>query len=257
MTAVPDARIVLALDSTVHAAASMAIALHLARDTQAELESVFVEDVDLLNLAALPFTQELGRDSGTLRPMRHADLESLLRRRAEQARRFVAERAGAARLEFSFRVARGTIAREAMDAAATAELVVVAEARSRPPLRRSPGEQDAPVALLLEAGTPPQRSLDTALKLAGGRGSDILLLVSNGSAASAASARVILERARLSHPELARALAIAVSDAGGVLREVRMHHCRAVVVPPGARDESRLALLRLLEQSGFPVVIVS
>lgn len=236
----------------------MAIALHLAREAQATLESVFVEDIDLLHLAALPFTQELGRTSGALRPMQHTGLEALLRRRAEQARRLIAEHAVAARLEFSFRVARGTIAREAIAAAAHAEWVVVTEGRAQPvAVRLSGGPRNAPVAVVLEAGTPGRRALDTAVKLARRTASGVLVLLSSGKAADdRVLARETFEQAQRSLPELAHAQVLPMRDVRDVLREARRRGCQAVVVSSAARDDRGEVLVRLLEQGGCPVVIV-
>ena len=258
MTPVAGTRIVLALGSTAQSAASMTIALHLAHDAQATLESVFVEDIDLLHLAGLPFTQELGRTSGALRPLQHADLEALLRRRAEQARRLITEHAVAARLEFSFRVARGTIAREAIAAAAHAEWVVVTEGSAQPVAGRPSGRAtNAPVAVVLEAGTPGRRELETAVKLARRTASGVLVLLSSGKAADdSVPARETFEQAQQSHPELAHALVLPMRDIRDVLREARKHGCQAVVVSPTARDDRGEVLLRLLEQGGCPVVIV-
>jgi nucleotide-binding universal stress UspA family protein len=61
-------RIVVAVDSSPHAQAALDAAAALAARMHAELEGLFVEDIDLLNLAALPFGREFNMATGQARP---------------------------------------------------------------------------------------------------------------------------------------------------------------------------------------------
>lgn len=105
---------------------------------QAELLCLFVEDIDLLHFAALPFAREIGVSSATSRGFDVETMERSLRSKAEEARRAFAAAAGAATVRWTFRVARGSVPEQLRAALADADLVVLttlgAEPRTRPGL---------------------------------------------------------------------------------------------------------------------------
>jgi hypothetical protein len=117
------ARILVALDASPASVAAAAAAASLAARLRAELEGVFVEDADLLALAAYPAAQEVGSFSATVRGLASRDLERQLRLQAERARRALERHAGQFRVRWSFRVVRGRVSAEILAAAAGADLV--------------------------------------------------------------------------------------------------------------------------------------
>ena len=66
----PPRRIVVALDASSHSHAALAAAVALAGRLQAELQGIFVEDVNLLRLAELPFAREVRFGLSAARPVR-------------------------------------------------------------------------------------------------------------------------------------------------------------------------------------------
>lgn len=60
-------RILVSLDSSSHSYAALQAAVELAQHYNASLQGVFIEDITLLNLAEMPFRQEVGEYSATLR----------------------------------------------------------------------------------------------------------------------------------------------------------------------------------------------
>lgn len=174
-------RVIVGLDSRERAALTAAAAL--AAELEAELVGLFVEDPDLLSFAALPFAREVGFASATRREIDRAAMERSLLALAEELRRACAAATQDAAVPWSFRSARGALARELLAAAAqgapalllppvvranpivlcppgvdTQELVAVREALERAfgeaceLFRELPGEDL--VAGLLEAGHP-------------------------------------------------------------------------------------------------------
>jgi nucleotide-binding universal stress UspA family protein len=142
-------RILVALDTSKHSLAALAAAVELAAHLDAELLGLFVEDINLLRLAGLPFAQEI-YPSAVTRQMDSARLEYELRLQAAQARRALAEAAELLRVPWSFRVARGQVAAEVLAAAMEADLLSLGIA-SRPLLRRTrPGS----TALAMAAKAP-------------------------------------------------------------------------------------------------------
>jgi len=134
-------RLMLALDAGRCGAADLALAVELAAIIGAELEGLFVEDGELLDLALLPFAREVGGSSGRDRPLVRATMESLLRRRIERTVGEL-ERVGQARhVPVSHTSARGRGVREALLKARSRDVLLFHPRAAVPALeaRRAPG----------------------------------------------------------------------------------------------------------------------
>jgi len=60
-------RILVSLDNSTHSTAALEAAVELARHYNAEIRGVFIEDITLLNLSKMPFCQEVGEHTATVR----------------------------------------------------------------------------------------------------------------------------------------------------------------------------------------------
>lgn len=171
-------RIVVGLDTGPRTRAALEAAAHLAASMQAELVGLFVEDVELLHFAGLPFAREVGYPSASLRPLDVAAMERALRAAAEEVRRTLATVAAHGPLSWSFRTARGAVP-DALRAAA-AEGGIVVTCALRVALR-------APIALLCSAALPPEQAASAAAALAVALGGtvEIVLLDGEGEAGEA------------------------------------------------------------------------
>jgi nucleotide-binding universal stress UspA family protein len=176
-------RILVALDASLHSLAALEAASELADALKAELVGIFVEDVNLLHLAGLPFAREVGYLSGADRPLDSPSMERALRIQAEQVRQTLAGVAGRRQIRWSFRVVRGQVATELLTAAREADLLalgraswastrrvrlgatarlVVAQA-PRPVLLLQHGHAVCqPVQLVYDGSAPAKRALTTA-----------------------------------------------------------------------------------------------
>jgi nucleotide-binding universal stress UspA family protein len=121
-------RILVALDASLHSQAALEAASELAQALKAELIGIFVEDVNLLHLAGLPFAREVEYPSGIARPLDSPSMERGLRIQAEQARQTLAGIAARRQLQWSFRVVRGQVAAELLTAAQEADLLALGRA---------------------------------------------------------------------------------------------------------------------------------
>ena len=121
-------RILVALDASPHSQAALEAASELADVLKAELVGIFVEDVNLLHLAGLPFAREVGYPSGTDRPLDSPSMERELRIQAEQVRQTLAGVAVRRQIRWSFRVVRGQVATELLIAAQEADLLALGRA---------------------------------------------------------------------------------------------------------------------------------
>ncbi len=118
-------RILVALDASPHSLAALRAAVDLAAKMDAELEGLFVEDAALLRLAELPCAREVLHFSTAEFPLTRASMESRLKAQSEQIRRALEAAATRARIEWSFRIARGEVAAEVLAAAAGVDLLAL------------------------------------------------------------------------------------------------------------------------------------
>lgn len=116
-------RILVAFDNSGHSLAALEAAVELAARLNVELLGLFVEDINLIRLAGLPFVQAIHYPWASTRPLDSQKLEQELEARATQARRAVATAAEQAHVRWSFRVARGQVALEVLAAASDVDLL--------------------------------------------------------------------------------------------------------------------------------------
>src|SRR5574341_70137 len=121
-------RILLALDASARGLAAMRAAAELAAGLRAELDALFVEDIDLLRLAALPFAREVGFWSASGRTLGFDELERTLRAQAARTQRLLDEAAKRLHLQWRFNVARGRVLPEVMAKVPDVDLVVLGKA---------------------------------------------------------------------------------------------------------------------------------
>ena len=153
-------RILVALDDSSHSHAALTAAAQLAAQLSAELQGLFIEDVNLLRLTELPFAREVGLHTATRRPLNARDLERQLRAQARRVQARLTAIAERDQLQWSFRVARGTIAAELLDASSEVDLVILGRSGWSPRRGRTLGSTaralifGAPtLTLLLQEGT--------------------------------------------------------------------------------------------------------
>ena len=92
-----------------------ALAKH-ASAMHAELIGLFVEDIELLHFAAMPFACEIGSASGRRRTVDSAAMERYMQQRAHELHEALAAVLGRTTLAWSFRVTRGTVMEELLAA---------------------------------------------------------------------------------------------------------------------------------------------
>ena len=193
----PIRRILLTLSTDGEPLVEFESIMRLALALDAELEALFVEDVDVLRLAALPFAHEVGMASAQRRQLRDVDMERALRAQAARAQIALASVAVPARVRWSFRVTRGQIVAQVTQAALTADLITVtlggepvqllrsrAVVRSmltstaRPMLVLPAGSRlESPLLVVYDGSSAGQRALLLAQQLGGDRPGAIQLVL--------------------------------------------------------------------------------
>ena len=190
---------------------SVKTARAIAAAFQAELAALFVEDPNLMRMAALPFTRETGGVSGLARQVEPADMERALRLQADRMRRSLEQVA-------SFRVERGWFGQRVLEAISDSVAAVISPASRMPQsyrMRTTRPSHDVMAVYDDSAGA--ARALALALRLSPTHGvlrvavaasSDREFLARQEavrSRASAATVRVEFVRLATDHPmDLAR-----------------------------------------------------
>lgn len=118
-------RILVALDASPHSLSALQAAVELAADLSAELVGVFVEDVNLVRMAGLAVTREVGHTSARLREIDLRRIERDLHGQALRAEKALATAARRRQVRWSFRVSRGSIGAQLVEAASQVDLVVM------------------------------------------------------------------------------------------------------------------------------------
>jgi nucleotide-binding universal stress UspA family protein len=123
-------RIVVALESGCENRQALEVAADMAARMRAELHGIFVDDIHLLRLAALPFTRQTSLHSAGSLPIETNEIEAELRALASRARRSLQDVAARLRVPWSFETVRGD--RSSVVAATQGTDVLVVETTTRP-----------------------------------------------------------------------------------------------------------------------------
>jgi nucleotide-binding universal stress UspA family protein len=129
-------RILVALDCATECLAALEAAMELAERANAEIESLLIEDLNLMRLAELPFARELSLTTGAARQIDLEAVEREFRALADTVRRRLEERAAPRKRPWSFRVVRGWTESELAAAAGEVDLVILG-GRMRPLTRHA------------------------------------------------------------------------------------------------------------------------
>jgi nucleotide-binding universal stress UspA family protein len=240
----PFRRIVVGLDASRTSLDALAAAADLARRVGAELAGLFVEDENVLRLAAFPFANVMRLPWGASETLDREKAEAQLRALAAGAREALERAASGRRIASSFRIARGSVVAEVLAAVKETDLLVLGAGGHSRSGRGTVGDTARAAA---------DRAQSSVLLLRrGARLGEPVVAVDDGSAASSRAVA------------LARALAAAP---GPTLVEVRLGDPLAlsavlvrlapslVVVPAGGSFAAGAALEAVLS-SGAAVLIV-
>ncbi len=269
-------RILVALDASTHSLAALAAAADLAAAMEAELEGLFVEDINLVRLAGLPFAREV-RHTASLEALDSLTMERALKAQAAQARQALAAAAGRAQVHWSFRVVRGHVAQEVLAAASQVDLVTLGkQGRSRSPgarlgstaLRVASGALGAlllvehgeplrqPVLVVYDGSEGTERALEAAARLAKAGGTQLAVLL----VAEAQDAAKRLEQ-KAAHLIEAwdvhlRFHALHEADVHSLFRAVQSEGSGLVVLSARSTVLSEETVRKLLDRLRNPVLLV-
>jgi len=256
-------RVVVAFDSSRASRAALDVSAGLAASLGAELTGLFIEDVNQLRLAALPFTRLTG--PGPLsRDVDVATIERSMRRAASDARAAL-ERLAASRSQpvpWSFRIVRGAITREIGAAAEPADLIVVDERALGRAARAalvtagasilclcSTAQRTNEVLVMFGDSDREARSIDAAVRVARATDRSVTILVTDGD-----------QRAKITEVIDAKDVGlktVLIADRSRGFVEAVTQRPGAIVVWSAEDEdaETRRALLPLLESGRLSLLV--
>lgn len=269
-------RILVALDSSRHSLAALDAAAELAAHTDAELLGLFVEDINLLRLARLPFASQVSATSVTAEAVDSTRMERELRAQAEQARKALESAARHARVHWSFRVARGDVAAEVLAAAEEADLLTLGKRGmaldgqklgstahaaltkiGRSLLLSQHGSPLRPPVLTVYDGSEGSRqALVAAAGLARAAGHRLVVLLVNGAGTLADELRDEVARAGGPHAPPVRYQGSYSADAISLSQALRSEPDGFLVLSDAGRV-SREEIRKLLQQVRNPVLVLA
>ncbi len=268
-------RILIALDASPHSLAALRAAAELAAHLEAELSGLFVEDINLLRISDLPFTRQVSYYSATISRVDRQEIEQQLRAQAAYARRMLQNHAENRRVRSTFRVARGAIAEELINAAMENDLLILGKAGwsrrkrlgsttlvmiSQSPRHTLILQQGArlahPLGVLYDGSENSRRALLVAQRL---RRSETEFLYVIIMAQSADRARFLQEEANdwLRQRGIEGRFHWLISPTANILSGiVNTEHLGALIIPANSEQISEEILIELLNGLEIPAFLV-
>jgi nucleotide-binding universal stress UspA family protein len=272
-------RILVAVDASPHSRAALEAAGELAARFDAELLGLFVEDLNLLRLAGLPFTEEMGLFSAQRRRLSTGTLQRQIRiqaRRAKENFTVVVERT---EVSGEFHVVRGSVSQEILEASAEADIVLfgktgltrpqeerlgstaqklVSEAPGMMMILQNGARLGAPVVLVYDGSPLAKKALQAALALLDEESEEEALTVLTVGEGLEDCRRLRAEvEDELPPGDLnVRYRILSTSTAEKVAYRVRMEERGTVVLPAKKELVDNEALKELLTEIDVPVLLV-
>lgn len=166
-------RIAVALDASEYSHRTLQIAASIAAALEAEIEGVFVENADLFRMAGLPFLRELRHASVGEGALDADRLQHEMRALARQTRQVLEQSAHRYGVTWTFRVWRGNIEAEILDAALEAEMFALGRIGDFAPFHPRPATPVASaregrfaIGILFNGSDGSNRALSAASELA-------------------------------------------------------------------------------------------
>lgn len=178
-------RIAVTLDAFDLSVVALDQAARLAKRMGAQLEGIFVEDVDLLQLVELPFLREVRKSTRTVEAMNAVRMEQELRVLARRAERLLGEQASRHQVSWSFRIWRGSIDTDLLDAAMEVDVLALSRLGSALTRGRTTRPGRNGITVLFGDSEPAARALETAAGMAAEQQARLSVLLPAGGKADA------------------------------------------------------------------------
>jgi nucleotide-binding universal stress UspA family protein len=269
-------RILVAVDASHHSIAALEAAVNLATRFHAELLGLYVEDINLLRLAELPFAREVGQFSAVVRRLNVPEVERQIRVQTVRVRRIFESRTGRAQVQWSFRVTRGSVPQEVVTAAYDADLLVLGRAgwsllrkgrlgtTARAIVARSPSMAlllpggtclASPLTVVFDGSSRAERALDVAVALLEKDRRLRVLLLANGQERLSPLREQVDTRLEGRGLDI-RYRALTDSNVSRLVQAIEGEECGTLILPVKSAILEDSALQGLLEELEIPILLV-
>ena len=271
-------RVIVLLDSSRAARVALDAAAELAARRHARLLGLFVEDIDLLRSASLPFGREIGFTSGRIRPMSTADMERRLRQQAEEARRLLAAVGRRRAVEWRLHICRGQVEGETLALTTPTDLLVLGRidwARNTGlrfgqltvriattancavmVLGKTPQPAQRSILVLYEESESGDRALATAAIMARDTRQELTILLPPSAEALVAGLEQAARKWARRHRMSVSFMRLPGTDAPTLVQALREVNGRVLVLSRTSHAVQNPASRSLLEEIVSPVVVV-
>lgn len=265
-------RILISLDASACGMAAIKAATELAAQVQAELMGLFVEDVNLLRLANLPFAREVGYTSAAGRPLVAPEVERMMRAQAIEVERLLASAAEHAQVQWSFKVTRGQLLAELLALAEGVDMLVLGrKSKARIPgvqpvsyhggvarVQRGaePSHRAKPVMVVFGGNKTGYRALAAAFQLVRRGGRELVVLIPEAGTGGFERLRREAGQWLAAREFRARYMPVAAITAGNVAEAVRGNRGEALVLGNMTGPSWQEMLGQLLDGVDCPVFVV-
>ena len=269
-------RIAVALDCSPHSRASLYAAAEIAGLLHAELLGIFVEDINLIRMAELPFSQEIHLYTARSEPLDTLKLERLLRLQAKEAYELFRQAAERFGVSHTFRTLRGLVPSEVLAAALETDLLALGRSGRTPVCRRGlgstakkaieeaktnilltrPGFQSGNPLLVIYDGSPgAKRALESALGIARRENMLHVFLITNNSQ-RASRLRDEAETIIGGRAEKKEFHMVPWTDSSMLSQCIRMTGSGLLVLSDCNEAVSPETVYRLIDEIDYPVLLV-
>jgi nucleotide-binding universal stress UspA family protein len=259
-------RIVVALDTGSLSRVAIEAAARLAIGLGAELEALFVEDVNLRRLAALPFARELGNTSAQPRRFDVAELDRAIAVQAQQVRRALEAAARELPFVWSLEIVRGDLIAVVLQRTGAADMLVLGITR-RPVYRGAHGEKVMrrlerrvaryPIVALFDGSAAAARVLEAALALERRVRGDVLVAIPASSPEQYTALRARVDATLASHGHaLSGCVCLPDADIATIAAVAKRQRAGAVLLPVADLARAEHEFEGLVDEIACPVVLI-
>jgi nucleotide-binding universal stress UspA family protein len=254
----PARRVLVVLDASSRQLTALDEAADLAAALRAELRGLFVEDVNLLRLAELPFAREIASCSTAVRQLDLVVMERMIRTEAEQQRRALANAAQRVRVQWSFQVARGNVARTSREAVEDADMLIVGRESIglHPLIPRRAWDVEQPMVVAFEGSPASQRALAIAAELTPAKEDRLAIAILAGEPLQFQSLQRSCDEWMRGHGLPVSRTATVLGTASGLATLAHARHARLVLIASDSRLLDDGGLERLLNDLDCPLALV-
>ncbi|MGB5261022.1 MAG: hypothetical protein WBO34_10945 [Gammaproteobacteria bacterium] len=257
--------VIVTLDASESGRPALETAVRLAAVTGAHLEGIFVEDINLIRLADLPFLREVRPLSLAEEAISVQRMQRELRSLARQAEHMLEQAASAMGVHWSFQVWRGHAGADTLAATFSADILSLgrvsslacsgswASSRRR---RRQPPAATSNINVLFSASEPALRALATACSLAGDPDTHITILLPDNHKADAPELRQKALAVLKSYGQTARIVELHGSGLPSLLQATGMSKSCILIAEGGHPLLQEAGLDRCLNTLACPLLLV-